>query len=150
MRISVFAPLALFAAATACERAPSPPEVQVSEAWVTLPAVAGRPGAAYFRLEASQAPMKLTGVTSPRVERVELHQSGMSGGMMKMTPITDATFPEDGKMEFRPGGAHAMLFGIDPAVRPGDTLTLSFAFEPAPPVIVEAKVLGPGESPAGD
>ena len=51
-----------------CDTAPKAPEVAVKEAWVRLPAVVGRPGAAYFTLEGNVTPMKLVSVTSPDLD----------------------------------------------------------------------------------
>ena len=150
MRLSLFPVLVLFAFSASCDRPPAAPEAKVEAAWVSLPAVPGRPGAAYFTLSANHHPTRLVQVPSPRIERIELHESGMHAGMMKMVPLRDVTLPERGSLEFAPGSAHAMLFGLDSALRPGDTVPLTFAFEPAPSVTVEAKVLGPGETPAGD
>jgi copper(I)-binding protein len=42
-----------------------------------------------------------------------------------------------------------MMFDIDPTVKPGDTLTLTFRFAKAPPATVQAEVLGPGGAHAG-
>ena len=63
------------AAQAACNRTPAPPQVTVEHVAVTLPAVPGRPGAAYFRLRTNTDPAKLLNVTSPLVQRIELHES---------------------------------------------------------------------------
>lgn len=141
---TITAPLALVFLA-GCDTAPKAPEVAVKEAWVRLPAVAGRPGAAYFTLEGNVTPMKLVSVTSPDVERIELHDSMSEGGMMKMAPLTDTSFPDGGTMEFAPGGKHAMLFGIDPKIQPGGKVRLTFTFDPAPAVTVEAEARAAGD-----
>jgi copper(I)-binding protein len=58
---------------------------------------------------------------------------------MRMRPLQDRSFT--GKsLEFAPGGKHAMLFGIDPRIRAGHRVPLTFSFEPAPAVTVEAEV----------
>src|SRR3712207_2765846 len=102
--------LAAFALASCGQ--PAEPLVVVERAWVNLPAVKGRPGAAYFTLKSNNDPTKLVGVSSPSVQRVELHEGGGSGGMMHMAPMADAVFPDGGVLTARPGGMHAMLFGI--------------------------------------
>ena len=51
-----------------------------------------------------------------------------------------------GEVRFEPGAKHAMLFGVDPALKVGDRLSLTFTFEGAPPVTVEADVRGPGQA----
>ena len=118
----------------------STPTIEVSDAVVKLSPIAGRPGVAYFTLRSGGAPMKLLAVTSPRIGRIELHESGMSGAMMRMTPIEAADFSSDGELVFKAGGKHAMLFDVDPAVRPGGTIALTFDFDNAPDVTITAPV----------
>ena len=117
------------------------PQVTVEEAVVTLPAVPGRPGAAYFTLE-SEAPASLVAVASPRAARIELHEAGMR-------PAARFALRSGESLRFEPGGRHAMLFGLDPALRPGERLALTFTFEGAPPATAEAEVRGPGDVHAG-
>ena len=129
----------------ACDLGPSEPRVTVEDAVVTLPAVPGRPGAAYFELRTNNDPTRLAGITSPRIERVELHETVTVGGISQMIPLRSATFSPETPMRFEPGGRHVMLFGIDPALRPGDQVRLDFAFDLAPPVSVEAEVRAAGD-----
>jgi hypothetical protein len=128
-----------------CNQGPPPePAVQVEDAMVMLPPVPGRPGAAYFTLRTNNDPTKIVSVTSPKVGRIELHETREEKGISKMRPIADLTFPQSGVMEFKPGGRHAMLFGLDRALKAGDKVPLTFAFEPAPPVTVQAEVHAAG------
>jgi hypothetical protein len=53
-------------------------------------------------------------------------------------------FPSRGELVFEPGGRHAMLFGISPKVKPGDRIALTFSFNVAPPITVEAQVVAAG------
>jgi copper(I)-binding protein len=130
------------AALAACGSKPKEPRVTVEDAVVHLPAVKGRPGAAYFTLRTNNDPTKLVSVASPRIERVDLHDSVTTNGVSRMKKVEGLTFAD--ALEFKPGGRHAMLFGLDAALKPGSTIPLSFTFEPAPPVTVQAKVVGPG------
>ncbi len=142
MRI-ILATAALIALAS-CDSRPSEPEVEVTDAVVTLPAVPGRPGAAYFTLRTNNDPTKIIGITSPKVSRIELHEAREENGVSKMAPLADTVFPDGGVMEFKAGGRHAMLFGPDPALKAGDKIPLTFTFEPAPPVTVQAEVRAAG------
>lgn len=126
-----------------CAQEPAAP-VKVEDVRVTLPAVKGRPGAGYFRLEAAGAPIRLTGIKGERIGRIELHESMMHGGAMRMAPLKEVAAPANGSLDFAPGGKHAMLFGIDPALKPGDHIPLTFTFDGIPPLTAEAEVLGPG------
>lgn len=127
-----------------CNASPQEPAVTVEEVRVTLPAIRGRPGAAYFTLRTNNDPTRLVGITSPDVDRIELHDSMMHGAPGDMRPAGDLVF--DDALAFTPGGKHAMLFGIDPAVQKGATIPLTFHLEPMKAVTVEAEVHGPGEA----
>ncbi|HEY0627185.1 MAG TPA: copper chaperone PCu(A)C [Allosphingosinicella sp.] len=137
MRLLLAATAALSLAA--CDHQPPEPKVEVEGAVVQLPAVPGRPGAAYFTLRTNNDPTKLVSVTSPRVERIELHETVEEGGVSRMRPLQSGTF-EGKEMKFEAGGKHAMLFGVDPALRAGDRIPLTFNLEPMQPVTVEAEV----------
>lgn len=136
--------LAPFLLLTACQ--PKPVE-GVSDARVTLPAVAGRPGAAYFTLNGGEAENSLIEMSSPQVVRVELHETGMKDGMMTMSPIeSGVAVPAGAKVAFEPGGKHAMLFDIAPSVKAGGTLTLTFSYASGRKIEVAAAVKAAGDS----
>ena len=146
MRLIV-ATLASLAALAACSSEPEAPRVTVEQAMVHLPAVKGRPGAGYFTLRPNNDPTRLLSVTSPSIERIELHDSVTKGGVSRMQKADSLTFGD--ALEFSPGGKHAMLFGLDPALKPGAKIPLTFTFDPAPPVTVQATVQGPGGGHSG-
>jgi copper(I)-binding protein len=127
-----------------CDRAPKPPQVQVERAWVRLPAAPAVPGAGYFEAKANGAGQALVGVSSPGL-RIEMHESMTMNQMSAMRPIDSAEFAGE-RLAFAPGGKHLMIFGLDPKLKPGATLSLSLRFSSAPPVTVEAKLVGAGEA----
>jgi copper(I)-binding protein len=132
----------------ACGEKPQEPKVE--DAWVRLPAVGDQPGAAYFRLEGNIEGTRLTGITSPLVRRIELHETVEKNGITRMEKRRDVEFPYRGALEFKPGGRHAMLIGINTSVKAGGTLPLTFSFNTAAPVTVDAQVRdASGESHAG-
>jgi copper(I)-binding protein len=136
------AALALALLAAGCSRPPQ--GIAASDVWVRLPAVKGEAGAAYFRLEGGPEGAKLVGVSSPMVRRIELHETRMNGGMAGMKPLKEVEFSYDRKIDFEAGGKHAMLFGIASSVKPGGRIPLTFAFNVAPPLTVEAEVRSAG------
>ncbi len=124
----------------------SKPVEGVTNARITLPAVAGRPGAAYFTLNGGEQDNRLMQVTSPQVIRVELHESIMKGGMMSMAAIEGGVaVPKGMKVEFEPSGKHAMLFDIAPAVKAGGKIKLTFTYANGRAVEVDADVKPAGE-----
>lgn len=113
--------------------------VEVSDASLRLPPVPGRPAAAYFTLRAN-APARIVAVTSPKAERIELHDMSMEGGVMRMGRLQDLTLPAGAAVAFQPGSKHAMVFGVDAAVKAGETIPLTFDFDGAPNVTVDVPV----------
>jgi periplasmic copper chaperone A len=137
---------ALFLPLIALSACQSKPVEGVTDARVTLPAVAGRPGAAYFTLNGGEADNRLLQVTSPQVIRIELHESMMKGGMMSMAAIEGGVaVPAGTKVEFKPGGKHAMLFDIAPAVKAGSKIKLTLTYANGRAVEVDANVKPAGE-----
>jgi len=133
-----------------CHRPPPDGTVRVSDVWVRLPAAKSRPGGAYFRMEAGSEGTRLVGLSSPSVRWIELHETSMTGSKTKMKERKEVEFPSRGELVFEPGGRHAMLFGINARVKAGDRIPLTFSFNVAPPITVEAEVLAAGdEAPHG-
>ena len=138
--------LAVAAVAYACGWRSTAPRATVEDAWVRLPAVAGRPAAGYFTVEINGTRETLLSVSSPSAERIELHFSRMEGGRMKMERLEESSTRLGRPIRFEPGGAHLMLFGLDPALRPGDALELNFRFLLAPPATAQARLVAAGDA----
>jgi hypothetical protein len=143
----VFTALAGALLLAGCERPPADGTVRVAAAWVRLPAAKNRPGAAYFRMEAGSEGTRLVGVSTPAARWVELHETEMSGSRTRMKRRKDIEFPSRGELVFEPGARHAMLFGLSPTVKAGDRIPLTFSFNVAPPVTLDAEVRAPADEP---
>ena len=140
----VFAVLAA-AFLAGCHRPPPDGTVRVSEAWVRLPAAKSLPGGAYFRMEAGSEGTRLVGVSSPAARWIELHETQMARTTAKMKRRKEIEFPSRGELVFEPGGGHAMLFGLSPTLKAGDRVPLTFSFNVAPPITVDAEVRAAGD-----
>jgi copper(I)-binding protein len=147
LRLSLAA--ALLAVPAGCDMAKYE-EAGVEDVWVRLPAIPDRPGAAYFTLRAGVDALTLKAIKSPQVKRIELHQTLTDPGRIaSMARMDEVQIPAQSKVEFAPGGRHAMLFGIDPSVKPGDRIKLTFTLQPPIEIIAEAEVRGAGDSHEG-
>lgn len=135
--------LAAALALASCGGAPAE-EISIDDAFVTLPAVPGRPGAGYFNLQSNRENVVLTGISSPQAGRVELHETVTQNGVSRMNSIGELALGGE-PVRFEPGGRHAMLFDIAPDVAVGGRISLLFAFRGAAPVTVEASVRAPGD-----
>ena len=114
---------------------------------VRLPVVPGRPGAGYFEIAVPADHGALVAVTSPQAERIEMHETMTQGTMTSMRPAARLS-PENGRLEFRPGGRHLMLHGIDARLAPGGLAQLVLRFEHGQTRTLEARVTGPGDPDA--
>lgn len=125
-------------AATGCRQSP---ERIVDGAWVRLPAVPGRPAAAYFRVMGGRDATRLIGVEVDGARRSELHESG-NGGMRR---LADLPIPADTIVEFGPGGRHVMLFGLDPRLKAGARTTVRLVLGDGRRPAAPARVVGPAD-----
>ncbi|GGE96017.1 copper chaperone PCu(A)C [Sphingomonas prati] len=119
--------------------------VTVDDAYVRLPAVPGRPAAAYFRVSGGGLPDRLVGITATGAARAELHASGMHAGMATMTPLEDVDIPADGVVAFSPAGNHVMLFGLSQNVTPGTPVPLTLRFRSGTTLTTEARTIAAGD-----
>jgi len=114
--------LAAAAMLAACGGEPEP--LSIEGAWVRLPAVTGRPAAAYFTVRGGPAPATLISVASDTAIGTEMHESMARG----MRPIARVAVPAGGRVAFAPGGRHVMLTDLNRGIVPGKTVLLTFTF----------------------
>lgn len=115
-------------ARTASTSAPAARAPQVEGAWLRLPAAAGRPAAGYLKVHGTGTADALVAASSPRAERIELHDMVMEDGVMRMRARSEFAVPARGELAFVPGGAHLMLFGLSPDVKAGDRVPVTLTF----------------------
>jgi len=95
----------------------------VTDARLVLPAVKGNPGAFYFTAAIpGKAATRLAGITIAGTGKAELHETVGS----EMKPLDGVDFEPGQVVRFEPGGRHAMVFGIQPYVKAGSDLTVTF------------------------
>lgn len=104
---------------------------RVIEAWVRPAIVPGRPAAGFLTIIGGATSDRLLGVSSPQAARIELHESRMDDGVMRMTALRSIGVPAHGQVIFAPEGRHLMLFGLPASLQPGDRLVLNLRFATA-------------------
>lgn len=115
---------------TACGAGSTGPQISVEDPWARSVPAAGGNGAVFFQLvntgnEADQ----LVGGESPAAGTVEVHQTKMEEGVMKMEHIPGLEVPAKGEVLLKPGGYHVMLIDVTQPLAPGDTLPITLRFE---------------------
>jgi copper(I)-binding protein len=98
----------------------------VTDGYLVLPAVPGRPGAAYFTVaNRTDHPATLVAVAIAGARQAEMHQT--SGGGMEALASVD--IPSHGTIAFAPGGRHVMVFGLPADLHAGGTSALTLNFK---------------------
>ena len=122
MRLLALIVIAL-AVVTACDRSSGPPVVATNVV-VTAPG-AGMPMAAgYFEISnRSGSGIRITRVSSPDYEAVEMHETIVEDGIARMREIPVLEIADGETAVFERGGKHLML--MKPVGTPG-TITLNF------------------------
>lgn len=105
-----------------------PPQLSVDKGYIRLNAVQNRPAVAYFTIHGGTSDVTLLSVTTPVSVKSELHESMTADHMAKMTPIGDFQVRAGSTNVFAPGGKHLMLFDMNPGIKPGRAVKLTFTF----------------------
>ncbi|WP_198353315.1 copper chaperone PCu(A)C [Sphingomonas sp. MA1305] len=122
-----------------------PDPLSMTNAWVRLPAVPGRPAAGYFTLHGGKTPQTVIAANSDVSLRAEMHESAAgAGGTATMRPLTSVALPANSDVAFAPGGRHVMLFDVNRAVKPGDRVTLTATLANGARISARATVIAPG------
>jgi copper(I)-binding protein len=98
-------------------------------------------GAVYVLIEnRGSEPDVLLSAVSDAATTVELHETRLEGGVMRMRPLARVDLPPGGRVEMKPGGHHIMLLGLTRDLRAGDTVAVRLRFEKAGERVIEAAV----------
>ena len=100
------------------------PPLEATDSSVRKPMPGMKMSAGYVTLiNHGPAPIRITRVTSPQFEAVELHETRIEDGVSRMTEIGTLTIPPASQVVFEPGAKHLMLMRPRGAL---DTVTLVF------------------------
>jgi copper(I)-binding protein len=144
MSLKVFTTVvALILVVAGCTAVPSagnaPAGLAISEPWVRAAATGN--SAAYMLIRnGGTAADRLVKAESDVAAAVELHETKMEGGMMKMAPVEGIAIPATGQVELKPGGLHIMLIGLKRELKAGESVKLTLHFEKAGAREVTAQV----------
>jgi periplasmic copper chaperone A len=127
-------------------------ELTIMDAWARPTAPRQGNGAVYLTIvNGGDEADRLTAVTSPVAELVELHVHSIDAqGVARMREVSSIDLPGHGRAVLEPGGFHIMLLRLTEALVEGRRLPLTLSFEQADQVTIEATVgAAPGSSAAG-
>ena len=119
---------------------------------VILSPVDSNPAALYFTIHGGPEKVYLNSVLSRSVIRSEVHESKVDPktGMVTMEPTRKIEIPAKGTVEFKRGGKHVMLWGVNRPARQLKELEAEFIFSNGDRIEARAGVIAevPASSPS--
>lgn len=143
-KLPVFSLMILMGGAVVAAPAP----VQLAGAWVPEPPAVARHAVAYLTLLGGEQDDVLLGIGTPVAEVVELHETSLADGILRMRPVASLPVKTRQRIEFVPGGLHLMLINLRQPLRYGGKVLLELRFEKAGVLNIEADVRSLPPAPA--
>ncbi|MET9465390.1 copper chaperone PCu(A)C [Streptomyces sp. NPDC006544] len=112
------------------------PELTVSGGYMPEPVNDKMAGAFMVIKNGSKTADKLTGVTSPLSDDLQIHETKDQ----KMQQVQSMDVPAKGELKLERGGNHVMFMGLKSTPKVGDKVTVELRFEKSGPVTVELDV----------
>ena len=124
--------------------AAAPGPIRAENPWARASAGQSGTSGAFVTLATQGAPDRLVGASSPVAPKVELHETTLDGGVMRMRPVTGIDIAPGKPAVLAPGGFHIMLMGMPKPLVAGDSFPLTLTFANTAPMTVTVKVVPPG------
>ena len=104
------------------------PNVEIENAWVASAEASDDMSVAFMSLF-SHEDLILTSVTSPKIKTVEMHNTILEKGIMKMRMTHEIKIDHGKTFEFKSGGSHLMLMDFKGPLKAGQQVTLTLHFK---------------------
>lgn len=110
--------------------------------WSRATSKLAQTGAAFMTIKNSGAAGdKLVSASSPVSRSAGLHETTMTGAIMKMRPLDAIEVPAGGAAQLKPGGYHIMFMGLGSPLKAGTTFPLTLVFENAGEIDITVTVM---------
>lgn len=153
MRFISSAALATVALAALCLQTPAAlaaetaaGDLRIVDPWARASAGHGNTGAAFMKIvNDGKEDDRLVSASTPAAGKVEVHETTMDGGVMKMRMLMGGLpVPAGGEVTLKPMGLHVMMMDVKEQLAEGETLSLTLTFEKAGSVELTVPIAGPG------
>ncbi len=145
LAVSTFAAAAI----SACTPPAKQPVLNVHGAQTTLPAVKGNPSAIYLNITGGPEDVKLLSVLASDTLRAEIHESVNENGVVTMKQLNAVDVPAKGLVEFKRGGKHVMIWGVNEAAIQRGSFPMTFVFSNKDRIVADVKI-NPAPAAASD
>lgn len=116
-------------------------ELAAHNAWVRLVPPVSNISAAYMMLHNNGGQDQvISGATSPVAADVEVHETSMKDGVMRMSEAKNLTVPAAGHIMMKPGGYHIMLINLKRPLKEGELVPITINFQSGQALTLEAPV----------
>lgn len=115
--------------------------VEFDNGWIKQlpPVVPMRAG--YMQISnTGKTPAEIVAMQSDAFESIEMHETMMEDGMMKMVQQHSIVIPAGASVELKPGGKHIMMINPTIALQVGDKVDISVTFSDEKSQLIQLKV----------
>lgn len=127
----------------------APAGVSASGGWLSLPAVPGNPGSAYFTLRNRGAgDLVILAADLAGAGQTMLHETTTSDGQARMNHLAQVPVAAGGEVVFAPGGKHVMAFDLDQSLQAGSRTEMTLTFANGDKVSFPLDIRPAGSAPA--
>ncbi len=127
----------------------APAGISVSDGRLTLPAVAGNPGAVYFTIRNTGGEdLAIRSAWVAGAAMAMLHQTRTENGTARMADATDVPVPAGNTVSFAPGGLHLMAMDLGGTLEEGGQTEVTLTFASGDKVSFPVEVRAPGDAGA--
>jgi copper(I)-binding protein len=149
--LAAFATLIVLAAPAAAETVKLGP-LEISNVWSRATPPGAPTAGGYLTItNTGKAPDTLVSVASPIAGMVQIHEMGMTNGVMTMHPAKGGVaVPAGGTATLAPDGFHIMFMNLKRGLKEGEAVPVTLTFEKAGSVDTTMQVMAIGaKGPAG-
>ena len=104
------------------------PDIKIVNAWVAATEESDDMSVAYMSL-LSHEDLILTSITSPTIKTIEMHNTILEKGIMKMRMAHEIKIDHDKTFEFKSGGSHLMLMDFKGPLKAGKKVKITLHFK---------------------
>ena len=117
------------------------PKIEIKNPWVRAVPPTLKNTALFMVIENNgNSPDVLIAVKTDICNKVMIHKTENSKGVMKMLHVDKLEIPSHSKVVFKPGSYHVMLMGLKKSINPGEKVKFTLIFDKSGAITIQAPV----------